>query len=368
MTRADAIILDEAARLTRTDPRVIRRAMDNGLAVSLGTDAPGRALQFEKHEVAAWVNPGRLHELLGSRLRRAPSGMFLGDFPEPDTYRQKNSFILPFEGRWLVQDGGDMRAADGRIRNTHCYCEPCYRWACDFVIIHPDDIPKTSAGMTLNEMHRLRKRKGQPEGIPDVESSEPEDNPMTSFWKVLNEEVLEPRLSYLYEVNVVAPADGIFMTRMGNTYDPQFEKDVARLAREDLDDEMGFMVDHGNSEISQIAHVLGRTIEVRPGERVEQGQTLCKAGGRHRSLPHLHWAVRDSWADYLACGLPIRISGCSVYKSSDINHTDEGSCSKQKQGSFVPKANVFLQRGMVVENNWPNKALHRTPTSGAGEL
>ncbi len=350
VSRAHTLSLADVARMARTDPRVIRRAVGNGLAVALRADEPGAPLQFERGEVEAWLDPENLHALLGSRLKRGPDGSFLGDYPAPGSYHQKNHFILPFEGCWLVQDGGDMRTADGRLRNTHCYCEPCYRWACDFVVIHPDDLPNTHVGMTLHEMHRLRRRRGQSAGAPDVESSEPEDTPTASFWRILNPEILEPRLSNLYEVNVVAPAAGVFMTRQGKCHDPQFEDAVARLAREHLDDEMGFLVDHGDSEISQIAHVLGRTIQVKPGERVKQGQILCKAGGRHRSLPHLHWAVRDSWVDYLACGLPIRISDCFLYERGDGPRPGEGAGQQQGHGEFVPRANLLLQRGMVVQN------------------
>lgn len=351
MSEADILYLHDAARITRTDPSIILRAVNNGLAVPYRKNAPQDLLQFEAHEVEAWTDPGRLYQLLGERAKRRSDARFLGNFPEPDTYQQKNSFILPFKGDWLVMDGGHMQTADGRIRNAHCYCEPCYRWACDFIIIHPDDVQKTHVGMTLNQMHQLRRRKGQPEGTPDVESSEPEDNPMASYWKILNERSLEPQLNYLYEVDVVAPADGIIMTRNGHTDDPQFEKKILKLALENSDEEMGFMVDHGNSEISQIAHVLGRTIHVRPGEVVKQGQTLCKTGGRHGALPHLHWAVRDCWNDYLASGLPIKVSECCVYEPSGIGHTE-------MQGHFVTQTNIFLQRGMVVKNNWPNSAMH----------
>jgi len=350
MTTDNTLSIDEATRLARTDRRIIQRAIDNGLAIPSASSG----IQFAKPEVEAWLDPGRVHELLASRLRRASNGMFFGNFPEPDTYRHKNRFILPFVGSWLVQDGGDMKTADGRIRNTHCQCEPCYRWACDFVVIAPDDIPKAYVGMSLGEMHRLRRRRGQPEGIPDVESSEPGDALEECFWNIINEDILDPRLSYLYEVDVIAPASGVFMTRKGKVYDPQFEEIVGKLASQGKDDEMGFMIDHGSSEISQIGHVLGRTIQIKPGEKVHQGQTLCKAGGRHRYLPHLHWAIRDSYSDYLASGLPIMISNCSVYEKPSSGGSNKNAKLLKEHGGFVPKTNILLQRGMVVKNNWPN--------------
>ncbi len=118
------------------------------------------------------------------------------------------------------------------------------------------------------------------------------------------------------------------------------------------------MLDHVNSEISQIAHVLGRTFLVKPGEKVKQGQVLCKAGGRHSAFPHLHWAIRDSWSDLLACGLPIKISECSVYETPAINQVSEATSLEKVEVAFVPHTKLYLQRGMIVENRRPNNARH----------
>jgi len=77
------------------------------------------------------------------------------------------------------------------------------------------------------------------------------------------------------------------------------------------DQEFSFMIDHGHNEFSQIAHVLARSILVKPGERVKQGQAICKAGATH-FMPHLHWGVWDSWNPLFSQSLPILISQCQI--------------------------------------------------------
>ena len=73
---------------------------------------------------------------------------------------------------------------------------------------------------------------------------------------------------------VVAPADGI-----------------VTLAENDMYFEGGLIfLDHGQGVTSYYMH-LSR-VDVRPGERVRQGQTLGAVGATGRSTgPHLHWAM-----------------------------------------------------------------------------
>jgi len=96
----------------------------------------------------------------------------MGKFIEPGAYAQKNRYILPFKGCWLVTDGGRETAPNGRIRQSHFYMAPCVRWAWDFGVVHPDDRTKCHMGMSRTELLALRFRKGKAEGSPDFEFSE----------------------------------------------------------------------------------------------------------------------------------------------------------------------------------------------------
>lgn len=73
---------------------------------------------------------------------------------------------------------------------------------------------------------------------------------------------------------IVAPADGII-----------------RLAEPDMFFEGGLVfIDHGQGVYSQMMHMS--RIDVKPGERVKQGQKIGEVGGTGRATgPHLHWGM-----------------------------------------------------------------------------
>ncbi|MBI5724471.1 MAG: M23 family metallopeptidase [Planctomycetes bacterium] len=309
---------------------ILDRAIENGLLLPRNNRQP---FVFTREEIALISDWAAVPKLL-SRIRRDGNGEYVGRYIGPDDYGQKNRYILPFEGCWLVTDGGKLRTAKGRMRSFDYYMAPCVRWAWDFCAIHPDDYGKCHVGMPIIEMLRLRFRRGQEPNIPDYDHSEPGDE--HEFRKILNPEALDNKRHYLYEVDLVAPARGVIMTRKSLLDDPSFVERIEFLRdRGEDDDHEGFMIKHDNDEYSQFAHVLGRTIAVRPGQQVEQGEFLCKAGGKHCFMPHLHWAVWDNWHPILAQGLPIRISNCMAYR----------------ENQFVAENNVWLERGMLVKNS-----------------
>jgi len=321
--------IQDLAEMLKIPVPLLERAVENGLLIPTEPVAP---YFFSKEEVEQMGNWAAIPQLL-SRVKRDPNGDYVGRHIGPDEYVQQNRYILPFEGCWLVTDGGKLRTSQGRMRSFDYYMAPCIRWAWDFCAIAPEDYDKCYPGMSVSEMLRLRFRREQKENVPDYAHSEPEEP--NEFRKVLNPEALESSLHYLYKVNLVAPAAGTILTRQGHREDPAFKQriDFLRTNAED-DDHEGFMIDHGNGEFSQISHVLGRTIRVLPGQQVEQGDFLCKAGARHAFMSHLHWAVWDHWHPVLAQGLPIRISACMVYE----------------KGGFQEKEKVWLERGMLVKN------------------
>ncbi len=323
--------LHDGAKKIDIAPAILERAVENGLARPV---EPGPPHFFSESELQDLANPAKFWPLLGERLKRNENGVFIGRFSEATEERRRNEYILPFSGCWLAIDGGNLRTAEGRVRNTHCYVEPCFRWACDFVVIAPEDYQRCAVGMKDAEIMRLRARRGQAEQTPDFERTECEVNPFQSSGQTRNPLGLDNRLSFQYELDVVAPADGVFLTRKGRREDPDFDTLIRTLASEGRDDELGFLIDHGNGELSQISHVLGRTVKVRPGQRVSQGEVLCKAGGKTQSMTHFHWALRDCWIDLLASGLLPIVKTCERYVD----------------GRFVSSENVAIQKGMLVRN------------------
>jgi hypothetical protein len=327
-TESQCVSIEQASKGIHVPEDLIKRAVKNGLAIPVKTEEP---YFFTKEEIDGWKDYNGVGRFIQSRLKRTEQKEYLGQFIEPGEYMTRNAFILPFQGPWLVTDGGKEKTHDGHMRSCHYYIAPCIRWAWDLSVVSPLDYGKCRIGMSVEELLRLRFREGQKENTPDYEMSEPwEDN---EYRKILNGDASKTETHYCYEIDIIAPADGVVMTRDGSLSDPSFTSEVNAAKQAHDNRQMSFMIDHDQSEFSQIAHILARTVAVKPGEKVKRGQFLCKAGGQ-QFMPHLHWGVWDSWHPLFAQSLPISISACLVYENGD----------------FVRKTNVWLERGMLVKN------------------
>jgi len=319
--------LSEAADSINESPAWVERAVEEGLAIPASAQKPYR---FSVAEVHGWTND--IGELSRQRVQRNADGTCAGLSFEPGQYASRHRFILPFVGCWLVTAGGHSKTAKGRFHNAHCSGAPCERWGCDFGVINSDDHHKCRPGMSRRELLALRFRRGQAENTPDCAISEPDEE--QPWRRVLNPSSCDNRSCYLYGVAIVAPADGVVMTCRGAKEDPEFGERVRDLSARGADDEMHLLIDHGQGEISALGHVLGRSIQVRPGQQVRRGQLLCKAGARSGFMSHLHWAVADGWHPLFAHGLPILISECLVHNGN----------------TFEKRQNVWLEQGMLVQN------------------
>ena len=318
----------DASKEANVPVDLIERAVRNNFAVPIERKEPYR---FSADEVAKWSHFDSMPSLIENRLQRDTKNEYRGRYIEPDEYSPRNSYILPFDQCWLVSDGGKSRTSERRVLSHHYYIAPCVRWSWDFVIIHPNDFNKSRVGFSTADLLRLRFRKGQREGTPDYAVSEPWEK--DEYRKAVGLDSAKTSDHFCCGMDIISPAEGVIVTRGGLRQDLEFEEHI-ESAREAGDDRgLSFMIDHGNNEISQIAHILARTVAVKPGEKVEQGQVLCKAGAK-QFMPHLHWGVWDNWHPLFAQSLPITISACLAYEN----------------GQFVEKQDVWLERGMLVGN------------------
>ena len=240
----------------------------------------GREILFSEEEIQRWISRDRE---LGKRIETTPE-----KYPiRKASYVSRNKYILPFTGTWLA----------GGIHHQHCV-----RYAWDFVVIDGSDFHLAGAGMTDDEIIALKMRRGTDEG--------------------------NPRDFLCYCREIVAPAGGKIIAAS----EPEdFKKDNA-------DGQGHIVIDHGNGEYGRLCHVLGRSIRVRTGDIVTQGQVLCLAGGKHGDgigqVPHLHWDVWDHPHFLFAKGLPVRVSRAMV-------HND---------GRQRTRHDFYIQRGMLVSN------------------
>lgn len=110
---------------------------------------------------------------------------------------------------------------------------------------------------------------------------------------------------------LIAPADGTVVRARGDRPDqPDPEKsDPKYYAPEHPnggDPGNHVVIDHGNGEFSMIAHLQEKSLRVKVGDRVRQGQELGKLGSSGDTVtPHVHYQLQSGpdieWSDGLPC-------------------------------------------------------------------
>ncbi|MEW6556292.1 MAG: M23 family metallopeptidase [Elusimicrobiota bacterium] len=329
----EMLTIEEAAEVSGIPVNLIKRVVLEGLVFPVAKEEP---YQFTEEEVKLWNNSDEA----GKRIY-GKKGVELYPVNE---YQTKNKYILPFTNCWLVTDGGKIESGH-RDEIGHCV-----RWAWDFCIIHPDDYKKCYTGMSWKDLCNLRYRYHQQENIPDINWQEISLEHKPEKWFTRNELVLAfnngtlHKDHYCYEKEIIAPADGVIILP-AFTSEEQFLGKVEKNIKNNSDETIqNIIIDHGNNEYSQIGHVLARSVKVRPGQKVKQGEFvgLC---GQWQIWPHIHWAVWDYWHPLFAKGLPVTISKLWVYEDGKHRFCMQG------RGKFVLKQNLMLERGMIVSNN-----------------
>jgi hypothetical protein len=177
-----------------------------------------------------------------------------------NTYNQKNKYILPFQGEWLVVNGGLSK------RSSHSWDIPAQRYAYDFLIVNMD-------GKSFENSRK------------DV------------------------RNYYCYGRNILAPADGTVI----ETYN---SCDDGRIMPFNLPDPykknmLGnyVIIEHSDQEYTLLAHLQKGSILFAAGEKVKQGDLIAKCGNTgNSSEPHLHFQLQNSREFFFSCSLPVKFS------------------------------------------------------------
>ena len=116
---------------------------------------------------------------------------------------------------------------------------------------------------------------------------------------------------YGYGHDLIAPADGTVVRvrddrpdqPVGDTSDPAY---YAPEFKNGGDPGNMIVFDHGNGEFSMLAHLQPGSIQVKPGQRVRQGQVIGKLGhSGDTDTPHVHYQLQSGpdfqYADALPC-------------------------------------------------------------------
>ena len=268
--------LNEAENISGISLLFIERAIREGLVDYI---RPGERILISSDEVELWT---KKDDSLSRRLERNEK------FPiRKSNYVTQNNYILPFHGIFISWGEHPI--------------EHCLRYAFDFMIIDEADFIKVKSGMTEDELIKLKMRRG------------------------ING---NPRDFFCYEKEIIAPADGEIISA----------SDPEKFINENIDGQGEIIIDHGNEEYGRLCHILGRSVRVKKGDIVRQGQVLCLAGGKHgdgsTQVPHLHWDVWDHTHFLFAKGIPVRISKALIHNNEEIKK----------------KYNFYIQDSMLLSN------------------
>lgn len=205
------------------------------------------------------LNPWQLiqqFKQLGGQARIAKR--MKGREEEISKYQTKVSYRLPFEGEWLVFNGGLTQVT------SHSWDVLTQRYAYDFVQADAEYRRHNHSGARLNHYH-------------------------------------------CYNQPILAAADGEVVAIVDNIGPAPFVGFgvIDFLCRHFAGNHV--IIKHAEGEYGFYAHLVKGTIPVNIGDHVQQGQRIGNCGHTgHSTEPHLHFHLQDGPDLFTAMGLPIR--------------------------------------------------------------
>lgn len=197
----------------------------------------------------------------------------------PEAFAPRTRLAMPLRGRVLVWDGHDFLSHHRRwnwthpLLASHCITSNAGRYSYDFVLLGADD--SLHAG----------------------------DGSDHAQWHGFGAEVRAPAGGRVVAATGEHPDDGNF--------------DLSRLCADELVVYGNHVViDHGNGELSVLAHLRQGSVAVRVGDEVRQGDVVARVGSSGSSLfPHLHYQLVTGVA-HGAEGLPSYFPGVRIRRGT----------------------------------------------------
>jgi len=204
-------------------------------------------------------------------------------------YKTKAQYRLPFDGEWLVYNGGNTAAT------SHSWDILTQRYAYDFVIADEQFSRHNNKGNRLHDY-------------------------------------------YCYEKPILAAADGEVISVVNNISPAHFVGyGVADFLCRNFAGN-NIIIKHADGEYGFYAHLIKGTIDLKPGDKVSVGDRLGLCGFTgHSTEPHLHFHLQDRPNLYLGMGLPIQFYNVKV--DDDEDNEQEGYNSS-----------IFVNRGSKVKH------------------
>ncbi len=200
------------------------------------------------------------------------------------TYVHNNSYRLPFDGQWLVVNGGVTKS------ESHSWDIKSQRYAYDFVIVD-------------------KQRRS-----------------WSSPWRRCE--------SYLcFDEPILAARDGTVVEVIDNCRDYPYPGSWKTDWR--APDIRGnyVVIQHGDDEWSVYGHLKSGSVCVSEGQRINSGDELGRCGNSGSSTePHLHFQVQNQQDFFAAHGIPIMFNSFDeIATDSAVRTIDQGYVVKGKR-------------------------------------
>jgi len=224
--------------------------------------------------------------------------------PRKEGYNSIVNYILPFDGRWTVVNGGVDKDF------SHSWDVETQRFAYDFIKM--DDNGNSHRG---------------------------DETALDSY--------------YCYGLDVRAPADGVVVKASRNHIESRVNGKKAYCDTWDIRGNF-VVIKHAEKEYSALAHLAAGSVVVRAGDFVKQGQIIGKCGNTgNTSQPHLHFQLQSGKSFFTAQGLPIAFSNVEAREKPNYGKLDsrprvDGLQRAGLEHGFSEK--FFIGRGLEVEN------------------
>jgi hypothetical protein len=223
--------------------------------------------------------------------------MYKFNLPSRENYVLKGDYILPFNGKWGVVNGGVSKEL------SHSWLAIPQRYAYDFVIF-------------------------------DDEGSYSGDKKSVQSY-------------FCYGKDIIAPADGVVVKLIDRYKDSYVDGknvycDASRIEGNSI------TIKHNDSEYSVTAHIKQGSFKVKVGDVVKQGDVIAKCGNSgNSSEPHIHFQLQAGANFFLSAGLPIAFTNVNAQEIEGYTLVDKRSIAGNLQ---VVGNKSYIGRGLEVEN------------------
>jgi hypothetical protein len=184
--------------------------------------------------------------------------------PDKDNFIPQVLYSLPFEGTWVVVNGGVLK------ETSHSWAIATQRYAYDFIMLDENGKSFSGDGVSVSDY-------------------------------------------YCYGKKILAPADGVVVEVKDRC------KDSKIMGKGRLDplikDIRGnyVVIQHAENEYSLLAHLMLGSILVNEGQNVKRGQLIAMCGNSgNTSEPHLHFHVQNGKNFFTSIGLPIHFQNINA--------------------------------------------------------